>query len=945
MARRVSDVVLAHENPSECDRVSHFSRMSSQFHASLATASASTAAIQANVRRCRWQEAVLLWQNALGTKPPISRTAVNLLLSALQRISLWQQVLALLASLPARRLAADKTIYHAALLDYAANRSWQLALNVASLMMAPVTPDVVNYNSLITTCLGSSSWQLAVHVLAHMPVSPDSISFSSAIRACEKSTCWKEAVALLFGMIEREMLPSGISCGSALNACKRGNRWQHMVALLNLLQDIKAPPDGISYTATIAACAADSWQNSLSVFDRMQKQQVLPDVISFSSAAHACGAHGYWEQALAICSSMRQFLLQPNAVLYSSLISACSAGGEWQRAFALFTQMRAQSLQIDVFACGAAINACTCEGAMWEEALRLLDSMLQATLRPNKVCCNAAISACDKGGQWQLALGFFRKLGTWTMHADAVSYGAAISACAQGHEWRMALTLLDEMPASSTRRNTICYTSALSALDKAGHWQLVLLMLSQMSEEALQPTLASYGAAMSACDSAGAWTSALTLLHQMKSQRLMPTGMIAGSLAGAVQQGMGEDAALDMLAELRDMFTEQCPHAACALGPADAHPVAVVGFGPGIVATAKPSGERTEDLAESLAESLGCELTLVSRLDHPTSGVLPVALGSEDSAAANWLQAQFAGRMVHKEYLCLVEGRPLGAAGYCARIDAPLHTIKKGDQLRTEISSLGREAKTQYQVLARYRLDAATDRVLSLLSVRPRTGRTHQIRVHMASIGAPIVGDLTYGRKQLSTVPWFHRSRQIASGVCLNFIAMFFTLCRDLHDLFQKDDLELSFWPNDAEGNLSHRREPAACKYGGYDPVADDYEMITMPAEPGDCDEEKNMIQRQIASLSSRIARGGAQEVLDHYHKVKEDLELQLAMPGILRYKTMDVSDVDLRSTLSTISTCDTFPDEPTCIPLDLEPAGVQPSSTCQLLASEASTVVEGSDQ
>ena len=86
-------------------------------------------AIQANVRRCRWQEAVLLWQNALGTKwlgshivfcafaetvsiraprPPISRTAVNLLLSALQRISLWQQVLALLASLPARRLAADK---------------------------------------------------------------------------------------------------------------------------------------------------------------------------------------------------------------------------------------------------------------------------------------------------------------------------------------------------------------------------------------------------------------------------------------------------------------------------------------------------------------------------------------------------------------------------------------------------------------------------------------------------------------------------------------------------------------------------------------------------------------------------------------------------------------------------------------------------------------------
>ena len=155
------------------------------------------------------------------------------------------------------------------------------------------------------------------------------------------------------------------------------------------------------------------------------------------------------------------------------------------------------------------------------------------------------------------------------------------------------------------------------------------------------------------------------------------------------------------------------------------------------------------------------------------------------------------------------------------------------------------------------------------------------------------------------------------------------------------------------QDDYSHRRELAACKNSDYDPVVDDYEMITMPAEPEDCDEEKKTIQRQIASLSSRIAAGGqgthvrvhagllndfcvmctcllpgAPEVLDHYQKaswpgyllhrtsflaqweafscnitkVKEDLAKELAMRGILRHKTMDVPDIDLLSTLSTIA-------------------------------------------
>ena len=59
------------------------------------------------------------------------------------------------------------------------------------------------------------------------------------------------------------------------------------------------------------------------------------------------------------------------------------------------------------------------------------------------------------------------------------------------------------------------------------------------------------------------------------------------------------------------------------------------------------------------------------------------------------------------------------------------------------------------------------------------------------------------------------------------------------------------------QDDFSHRRHLAACKNSDYDPDADDYEMISMPAEPEDGDAEKKTIQRQIASLSSRIAAGG----------------------------------------------------------------------------------------
>lgn len=125
---------------------------------------------------------------------------------------------------------------------------------------------------------------------------------------------------------------------------------------------------------------------------------------------------------------------------------------------------------------------------------------------------------------------------------------------------------------------------------------------------------------------------------------------------------------------------------------------------------------------------------IVHRLDKETSGVIVIAKTTE--ALAN-LRAQFKARSVTKRYVALVEGMPDTPEGI---IDAP---IGRDPNQRKRMSVLrnGREAVTEYHVLEAY-----ADH--SLIEVFPKTGRTHQIRVHMAFIGHPVVGDTVYGRRK-----------------------------------------------------------------------------------------------------------------------------------------------------------------------------------------------------
>jgi len=123
---------------------------------------------------------------------------------------------------------------------------------------------------------------------------------------------------------------------------------------------------------------------------------------------------------------------------------------------------------------------------------------------------------------------------------------------------------------------------------------------------------------------------------------------------------------------------------------------------------------------------------IIHRLDRDTSGVL---IGARNDETASLLQRQFSDRKVKKTYIAVVDGVLKQSE---ALIDLPIgRNPKSPSQFRVDPN--GKSAQTTYKVLA------ANDKY-SLVELKPRTGRTHQLRVHMAYLGTPIHGDRVYGK-------------------------------------------------------------------------------------------------------------------------------------------------------------------------------------------------------
>lgn len=146
----------------------------------------------------------------------------------------------------------------------------------------------------------------------------------------------------------------------------------------------------------------------------------------------------------------------------------------------------------------------------------------------------------------------------------------------------------------------------------------------------------------------------------------------------------------------------------------------------------KPAGLLSMAKGEYCPEkTLGDYGLLVHRLDRDTSGVVILA---KNETVQKFLKKQFQDRKTHKTYYAVIDGRPKLDA---ARIDLPIaRDLKRPTTFRVDAN--GKESETFYKVLK-------TDDKHSLVELKPTSGRTHQLRVHMKYLGHPILGDVVYG--------------------------------------------------------------------------------------------------------------------------------------------------------------------------------------------------------
>ncbi|OLP79965.1 putative protein phosphatase 2C 6 [Symbiodinium microadriaticum] len=487
-----------------------------------------------------------------------------------------------------------------------------------------------------------------------------------------------------------------------LRSVAKAHRPDLALQLLALIGSGRVQADVFHYSAAIASGPGGLWPSALSVLQHADDSGIIPNEYTFGSVMRS----GDWVLALDCLRSMGRRRLPVNDVIHTTVLNTHAHQHQWERALSHHDALS----EITTYTAAAAMSACE-KCSNWVRSIAILSSMLGQPGKP----------------------GF---------SPDLVCSGSAVSACSQGQRWQAASDLLSQMSTKALERNEVCFNAAISSC--AQRWEAALCLFECLHRERIEAGIC---AATTAHICRSSWESTLLLLESQLRATILPDGAMAGSVLQAIKEQTADVERCDhLLLKLLDLWKKHLPQdtgsGASTASPALPRMENVLVSQAGLVVLCKPPGVTTESAVAKLAKT-GTGLCMVSRLDAQTSGVLPLAVGE---VASRFFQAQFAGRLVQKEYVCLCEGATLGDVGTTGKISHPLLTTGvDGQNSRTQVAAEGREAHTVYLVKSRFAGTSEGAEVI-LLRVRPLTGRTHQIRVHLASIGRPIVGDVVYGR-------------------------------------------------------------------------------------------------------------------------------------------------------------------------------------------------------
>ena len=487
-----------------------------------------------------------------------------------------------------------------------------------------------------------------------------------------------------------------------LRSVTKAHRPDLALQLLALIGSGRVQADVFHYSAAIASGPGGLWPSALSVLQHADDSGIIPNEYTFGSVMRS----GDWVLALDCLRSMGRRRLPVNDVIHTTVLNTHAHQHQWERALSHHDALS----EITTYTAAAAMSACE-KCSNWVRSIAILSSMLGQPGKP----------------------GF---------SPDLVCSGSAVSACSQGQRWQAASDLLSQMSTKALERNEVCFNAAISSC--AQRWEAALCLFECLHRERIEAGIC---AATTAHICRSSWESTLLLLESQLRATILPDGAMAGSVLQAIKEQTADVERCDhLLLKLLDLWKKHLPQdtgsGASTASPALPRMENVLVSQAGLVVLCKPPGVTTESAVAKLAKT-GTGLCMVSRLDAQTSGVLPLAVGE---VASRFFQAQFAGRLVQKEYVCLCEGATLGDVGTTGKISHPLLTTGvDGQNSRTQVAAEGREAHTVYLVKSRFAGTSEGAEVI-LLRVRPLTGRTHQIRVHLASIGRPIVGDVVYGR-------------------------------------------------------------------------------------------------------------------------------------------------------------------------------------------------------